>query len=65
MARACTGSDTADWVPDVLMCVAVKSGFAAQRMTTAEFMGADIGFWWACAYCEIKAVATPLVDVGK
>jgi len=64
-ARARSGSATADWAPGVLMCVALKSGFAMERLMAAKFMGADIGSWWAWAFCEAKAAATPLVVSGK
>jgi hypothetical protein len=59
MARGGTGSDAADWVPDVLMCVAVKSGLAAHKVMVDKLTGSDIESWWACAACEVKAAATP------
>ncbi len=66
MERAGTNSVEADWVPNVIMCVAVKSGFeGSQKVMAAEYMGVDIGSWWACAAYEVKAIATPLVFIGK
>jgi hypothetical protein len=47
MARAGTGNDATDYNPDVLMCVAVKPGFALHKVMAAAFIGADIGSWWA------------------
>ena len=39
------GIDAAEYIPDILMCVAVKSGLALQKVMAAQFLGADDGSW--------------------
>jgi hypothetical protein len=41
-ARARAGSAAADWVSEVCICVAVKSGFTLQKVIATELAGTDI-----------------------
>ena len=59
------GNVAAKCIPEILMRVAVKSGFALHNVMEAEFVGADEGSWWVWAAWEARSVATPLQVFGR
>jgi len=47
MERHGAGNAAPDNIPEVLMCVAVKSVFAPKKVMADELSGTDDGSWWA------------------
>jgi hypothetical protein len=62
---ACADRAVADWVPNIFICEAAKSGWSKQKVSDAEFMGTELGFRRAYEAMEASVVVPSIIVVGK